>query len=612
MDGVSAFLSIASLPCEVVPPGEDAGTVRSRGRYLRISLFPACCYLEVDLLTVGFVDMSEADTVEVFAADSEPVLNINELLNPAAFAHAVSEIRLHETHISWVILTGEYAYKVKKRLKLKFLDTTALSRRHFFCEEELRLNRRLARGLYLEVIAITRNSNSLHMGGAGILVDFAVKMRQFEPSQELAALLDRADVTTPEIISLAERLANFHRGAAAASEDSTLDYVAQLRNCVLGNITTLLAHLQSQRESPAMGQLIDWTHDSLRDLHEHFRMRAAGGYIRECHGDLHAHNIVRWRGQLTPFDCLEFDPKLRWIDVMNDVAFLFMDLVGHDRKDLACEFLSRYVERTGDYQGIRLLPFYAVYRTLVRAMVDALKMEQIPAERLEWNARLHGRIATAQQFMHPKRPSLSIMHGPSGSGKSWLSERLVPLVSAVRLRSDLERKRLASREQQPNSDSGTTPELYARARNAQTYAWLLQCAESCLLGGTNVIIDAAFLNVEDRQPFRLLAERLGSSFVILSCIADRAEMARRIASRAAQRADPSDATLAVLDEQLLGFVPLRADELADVIRVETQQPNSEHSAFATLQAREVNLGERRVTWPQQRRQASARKSAVLE
>jgi hypothetical protein len=415
-------------------------------------------------------------------------------------------------------------------------------------------------------------------------------MKQFDPSQELPALLVRADVTAHEITHLAEQLAEFHRKAALALGDAGFDYVAQLRNSVLGNVATLLAHLNSLQEFPAMGRLIDWTHDSLRDLCERFRKRQSRGYIRECHGDLHAHNIVRWQAQLTPFDCLEFDPNLRWIDVMNDVAFLVMDLAGHDRKDLAYEFLSRYVEKTGDYAGIRLLPFYAVYRALVRAMVDALRGEQKPAERLELNGRLHGRISTALDFMHPKRPSLIIMHGPSGSGKSLLSERLVPLVAAVRLRSDLERKRLPD----PQHD------LHTPARNRQTYTRLLKCAESCLLGGVSVIVDAAFLNADDRERFRSLAERSGAAFVILSCIADKAEMARRIGSRAQGNADPSEATIAVLENQLQGFVPLRADELAHVIRVDTLQPDPQRAAFAILQAREVNLGVRQVAWQQRR------------
>ena len=549
--------------------------------------------------------MAIAETFKPLTTDSEPVFSIDELLNSAAYAHAVGPISLHETYISWVILTGEYAYKIKKRLKLEFMDTTSLATRHFLCEEELRLNKRLAPTLYLQVVAITRDANGLHLGGSGTPVDYAVKMRQFEPSQELPALLARADIKAQEMAALAERLAEYHRRAAATPENSTFDYVAQLRACVLGNLTTLLAHLQSLQERPAIGQLIDWTHDSLHDLQECFRARQTGGFIRECHGDLHAHNIVRWQGQLTPFDCLEFDPKLRWIDVMNDVAFLVMDLVGHDHKDLAYEFLSRYVEQTGDYQGIRLLPFYSVYRAMVRAMVDALSIEQRAAERLEWEDRLHGRIATAQQFMRPKQTALFVMHGPSGSGKSWLSERLVPLVAAVRLRSDLERKRMVDQEPGLGRGAAGSPDLYTPARNCQTYTRLLECAESSLLGGISVIVDAAFLDVEHRQQFKALADRLGASFVIVSCVAEKAEMARRIESRTTEKAGPSDATVAVLYNQLQGFVPLRADELTDVVRVDTQQPNPDRSLFAMLQAREVNL-RRRMTWPQRRGRAFSR------
>jgi uncharacterized protein len=550
--------------------------------------------------------MVPAPTIEAPATGSEPVLNIDALLNGAAYAHAVSDIRIHETHISWVILTGEYAYKVKKRIKLEFLDTTTLAARRFLCNEELRLNKLFATDLYLEVVPITQDSKGIHLGGTGAIIEYAVKMKQFDSLEELPALLVRADVTRQEMTRLAERLAEFHRRAALAPDNAEFEFVAQLRNSVLGNVAALLAHLSSLQEFPAMGQLIDWTHDSLHDLHDRFRKRQSSGYIRECHGDLHAHNIVRWQGQLTPFDCLEFDPKLRWIDVMNDVAFLVMDLVGHDRKDLAYEFLSRYVEKTGDYTGIRLLPFYAIYRALVRAMVDAVSGEQGPAERLELNGRLHGRISTALDFMHPKRPSLIIMHGPSGSGKSWLSERLVPLVAAVRLRSDLERKRLPDPEPASGADSALSPDLYTPARNRQTYARLLKCAESCLLGGVSVIVDAAFLNADDRERFRSLAERCGGSFVILSCIADKAEMACRIAGRAQRNADPSEATVTVLKNQLQGFVPLRADELAHVIRVDTLQSNPQRAAFATLQAREVNLGVRQVAWPRRRDRVSPR------
>jgi hypothetical protein len=535
--------------------------------------------------------MADAATTESLAADSEPVLQIDELLTATAYDHPVGAIHVQETHISWVILTGEFAYKVKKRLKLEFLDTRELATRRFLCAEELRLNRRLVTDMYLEVVPITRDAGGLHMAGTtGRAIDYAVKMRQFEPTQELPALLVRADVRAGEIRALAKHLAKFHGRAAVL--DASFNYVARLRECALGNLASLLIHLPSLHGIAALGELIDWTHDSLHDLHEQFRQRQAQGYVRECHGDLHAHNIVRWQGRLTPFDCLEFDSNLRFIDVMNDVAFLVMDLIGHGRQDLAYEFLNRYVEQTGDYQGLRLLPFYVAHRALIRAMIDALSIEQRPAEQLVWKGRLQARIATAHQFVRPVRPALYLMHGPSGSGKSWLSEHLVPLVGAVRLRSDVERKRLASSATTQPADPTAMSDLYSPRR---TYTRLLACAESCLLGGISVIIDAAFLKVEDRQPFKGLADQLGASFVVISCITDREEMARRIMRRAIDKADPSDATVQVLNQQLDSFVPLGADELRSVIHVNTMQPNAERAALATLRARDANTG-RTTAW----------------
>lgn len=544
--------------------------------------------------------MNAALSVDPVATDSEPAFEIHDLLYPAAYPHPVGEIKVHETHISWVVLTGEYAYKIKKRLKLDFIDTTVLSTRRFLCEEEVRLNKRLAPDLYLDVIEIRWDFNGVHLGGAGVIVDYAVKMKQFAPSQELPSLLARREVTAKEIIALAGRLAEFHRQAPVASHEP-FDYVAQLRESVLCNIATLVAHLHSMREFPAMGQLTEWMRNSLHDLHGNFRKRHAGGFVRECHGDLHAHNIVRWQGQLTAFDALEFDPKLRWIDVMNDVAFLVMDLVAYERKDLAFEFLSRYAEQTGDYPGIRLLPFYAVYRALVRAMVDAFTSEQQPTEESALSDRLHARIRTALDFMHPKRPSLFILHGASGSGKSWLSERLVPLVSAVRVRSDLERTRL-QRHAEPSA-LAETGALYTPAANRQTYARLLKCAENCLSGGISVIVDAAFLCAEDRHQFSDLAQRLALPFVIISCTADKAEMARRIVNRKVAGGDPSRATPSILNAQLRSFAPLRGDELAYTIKVDTMQPNPQRAAFATLQAREVNLAARDIAWPLRRERA---------
>ncbi len=513
------------------------------------------------------------------AVCAPPAFRIEELLTGAAFGHPVGDLRITETHVSWVVLTGDFAYKIKKPVSFAFLDATALARRRWLCEEEVRLNRRLAPELYLGVVPIRRAAGGLRVAavgeahGAGEPVEYAVCMRQFDAREELPALLARNAVTVADVAALAARLAAFHRLAARAGAAGELRRSGEPREAVLGSLASLLAHLEPRRPPPEIGLVVDWIHDRLPALGEAFRMREACGFVRECHGDLHARNIVRWRGALTPFDCMEFDPHLRWIDVMSDLAFLFMDLVAHERRDLAFALLSAYAEDTGDYGGIRLLPFYAVYRAVVRAMVDGLSAEQRPAERSEYYARLQRRVHAAFGFVRSASPLLLIMFGPSGSGKTWLSERLVPRIPAVRIRSDVERKRLA----------GPAPgELYSPAMTRATYGHLLACAESCLEAGMSALVDAAFLDGAERRPFADLAGRLDARFVIISCRAPDHLMRSRVAARARAGTDASDADLTVLSRQLREFEPLSADEQARAIMVDTAAVDAAERAAEQL------------------------------
>ena len=503
------------------------------------------------------IDSARGDTPGPFRPD--------DLMSAAAFDHPVADLEVLETNTSWIILTGRYAYKIKRAVAFDFLDMTTLARRRFLCEEELRLNRRLAPDLYIDVVAITRGERGLAIGGSAQIVEYAVRMRQFDRSQELSALLDRGDVSAAQIDAFALRLARFHAAAAPSADCIDFTNTEHMRGAVLGNAAVLLAHVDSDLDIPELRPLIDWTRDYLDGSMRWFRQREQDGCIRECHGDLHARNIVRWRGELVAFDCLEFDPKLRWIDVMNDVAFLFMDLAARGRMDLAFVFLNSHVASTGDYDGIRLLPFYAVHRALVRAMVDALAAEQDPRKRRDFSRRFRARIGIAADFVRPKPPILILMHGPSGSGKSWLSERLAPVVGAVRIRSDVERKRLAGL----GAGDPHTPQFDAR-----TYARLRECATACLQAGLPTIVDAAFLRRDDRDSFKALAARLAVPCVVLSCEAERSILSERIAARARAAVDPSDADLAVLDGQLRALEPFGADERPLIAAVATSDPRA--------------------------------------
>lgn len=523
--------------------------------------------------------MSESTTdmaAEEAGAAASSGLTIDDMLDPSVYPHAVRHLIKRETPISWVILTGEYAYKIKKPVRLDFVDATELTARRRMCENELTLNRRLAPDLYLEVVGITREGAPraggrarIGLGGPGEAIEYAVKMREFDELQMLASLLDHGGVSEAEIADLAQALADFHQRAPIARIAGKFPGTEHLQAAVLGNLATLMSHMSGPNGLADLGRLIDWTHDALHDLLPALRRREELGFVRDCHGDLHARNIVRWNGRLLPFDCLEFSPDLRTIDVMNDLAFLVMDLVAHQRMDLTLVLLNRYLEVTGDYDGLVLLSFYAVYRALVRAMVDAIDTASSPAAQSALHRKMCMRIATAARFASRASPALYLMHGLSGSGKSWLSERLVQPLQAIRIRSDVERKRLAGMPAHARAPSAIQSGIYDPASTHRTYARLLECAGACLHAGFNTIVDATFLHMEDRRMFEDFAGEHRFKMLIISCEADRAILAPRIKIRQQARNDYSDADLQVLAWQLEHGDSLDEPERAGAVTVHT-------------------------------------------
>jgi len=524
----------------------------------------------------------------VVSRPETPHWSIQDLLRADAFPHAVHELQLRETHISWVVLTGSFAYKIKKAVKLDFIDASTLERRRHHCAEEIRLNRRLAPDLYLGVVAITLDDGRAVVGGAGPVVDYAVRMRQFAASEELPALLARNDVDAEQMAALGQLLAEFHLKAMVAPAIRAPEKTEQIQRTVLGNLHQLLENIGRADPSSSLDRLLAWTRDTARELEATFQLREREGHVREGHGDLHAANIVRHAGRLVPFDCIEFDPRLRWIDTIDDIAFLVMDLMSAARSDLATALLSRYLEVTGDYAGLRVLPFYATHRALVRANVDALTAVAVSARATELRARLQQRLSAATSWTISwtwrTRPKLILMHGASGSGKSWLSSRLIPEVPALRIRSDLERKRLAHLAPTQSSAAGVREGIYSPGFSHRTYGRLAECAEHCLRVGCNVIVDASFLQAADREMFNALAIRLGIDCVIVSCQSDPITLSRRVIDRATQGKDPSDSTLAVLDAQLRELVPFAPHEKPRVITIDTQAPHAAQRVLKDIRA----------------------------
>ncbi len=438
-------------------------------------------------------------------ASAKPNALIQCLLHDAAYPHPTAEIRYLETHISWVVLTGPYAYKIKKPVTLAFLDFSTVELRKNYCDEELRLNRRWAPELYLGVVEIRGSGKTAAIEGEGPLIDYAVKMVQFPQSARLDAQLAADRLDRDDMQSLATMLAAKHRDADLKVPDM-LDSVS---SPMMENFDDIAKHY----DQALLHSLKAWTVLELNRLRSTLDDRRDHGFIRECHGDLHLANLVRLESGITAFDCVEFSAKLRDIDVISDVAFLVMDLVARQRVDLAYVFLNRYLECSGDYEGMRLFDLYFVYHCLIRAKIAVIRGAErsTPAEARADECELLQYLAVANDCTSRPPPIIIAMHGYSGSGKTWVSDRILSTLPAVRVRSDVERKRLHGYETTQRSGSAVGEGIYTDAASEGVYERLAEVATTLVESGHSTIIDASFLKLAERKRMRDLANRLGSS-----------------------------------------------------------------------------------------------------
>jgi len=499
------------------------------------------------------------------------MLNVSALLTPDNFNHPTDEIQLLETHISWVILTGHFAYKIKKPVNLGFLDFSSLAKRQHYCEEELRLNRRLAADIYVDVIPIHGTHAEPHFRPDSEIIDYAVKMRQFPQAAQLDRLLYADALPTRYLDAIADSVAQFHLTVDKADRQGPYGEPAKVWHPVEENFAQIRERETNSTVLLQLQTLYDWCRDCYEHLVPVLVQRKQDGFVRECHGDLHLRNIAWFEDHPVIFDCIEFNPDLRWIDVMSDVAFLFMDLIDRGQPAMAYRFLDRYLACTGDYAGIAVLPFYVVYRAMVRAKVDRIRLSQpdiSDAERTSGQQEFADYLHLASSFTQHPTPVLILTWGLSGSGKSTVADQLLPALPAIRVRSDVERKRLAGLDAMMRAGTEIGTGIYTDEMSDRTYACLLQLASTILSAGFTMIVDAAFLKAARREPFAKLARQLHVPFIILQCQASEAVLRQRLRAR---QHDASDADLAVLEHQIQTLIPLNEREATHAIPVNTEQ-----------------------------------------
>jgi aminoglycoside phosphotransferase family enzyme/predicted kinase len=457
-----------------------------------------------------------------------------------------------ETHISWVLLAGAFAFKIKKPVRLGFLDFGSLPARRHFCDEELRLNRRMAPTLYIAVLPIRDSADGITLEGGGAIVEYALKMHRLPPNALASERLAAGTLEASHLACFAARLAAFHREAPVAATASGHGTPERVHADML-QVLDALAALVDPAAADAVDAVRRWVDAQAPRLAPQWRRRLAEGRVREVHGDLHLDNIVVLEDVVTAFDCIEFDAELRWIDVMNDTAFAVMDLLARGRRDLAFGFLNTYLELGGDHDGITVLRHAIVYRALVRSLVAALR-ERERVARVGPSSADYLRLAQVQA--RDGQPRLLITHGLPGSGKSWLTQQLLERVGAMRVRSDVERARLPG------------PRGHGESDNERTYVRLAELARTSLCAGYPTIVDATFLERAQRDRLRTLAAESGVPFSILDCQAPIALLRERVRARSALGGDASDADLPVLEALAARPHGLDADEQAHAIVVQ--------------------------------------------
>ena len=475
---------------------------------------------------------------------------INALKNNVIYDYPVNDVTVLETHISYVILTGTYAYKIKKPLNLEFLDFSSLEKRLFHCQEEIRLNKRIASNLYLGIVNIVGSvdSPSLTDTDNEQIIEHAIKMHEFPQHAIFTNLLKNNQLTQPIMSQTATVLANLHAVAARGLANNPYGTFEQVHEPVVQNFDQINTLLKNKPETGDIQQLARWADLEHQRLQAVFQQRKENGFIRECHGDIHLGNIVLIDEKPVIFDCLEFNESLRWTDTMADLGFLAMDLEDKKHTALSNQLVAEYMINTGDYHGLAVLNYYKAYRAMVRAKIAMFRYTQEKSERAKdscWQ-QFQDNIHLAMHYRQTKTPTLLITYGLTASGKSTLASAICHQHAAIQISSDVERKRLAGIDLTAQHHSALFEGIYAPDMTDRVYQHMLNLANIVINAGYPVIIDATFTQKKHRTLFANLANTLHVPFQILHVHTNEHQVAQWLIQRQKKLDTISEARLDIL------------------------------------------------------------------
>lgn len=487
---------------------------------------------------------------------------IEALLDPDIYPHRPHQVKLIQTHISYVILTGSYVLKIKKPVNLGFLDFTTLDKRRVYCEQELILNRRLSPEIYVDIVEIKKDGDQFHIGGRGELVEVAVRMRELPQEKALSQLLERNGVTEDMMDDLAKIMANFHQSAETSPRIADFGTAENIFVSIDENFRQTERYVGitlSQRKYQALKRY-SYRFLERRDL---FEKRIEEGKIRDCHGDFHCQNVY-FLDKIYILDCIEFNERFRYIDVASDVAFLTMDLDLRGYRGFSNRILNTYLQFTGDYGLLAMLDFYKIYRAYVRGKVGSFELDikgLLPQERMAIKKKAEKYFDLAYQYLKKKEtPFLIATTGIIGSGKSYISKELASRIDAVVLRSDAVRKKLLQLSPAKHMYEPFGEGIYSENTTVAVYDRLIREAENILGTGKVVIIDASFSKKWQRNKVVDLAEGRGYPYFFIYCYCHDNIIKERLRIRSEREHDISNGRPELFETYKVAYEP--PDEVA--------------------------------------------------
>ena len=501
---------------------------------------------------------------------------VQALLTPEVYPHRPSKIDLVQTQMSFIFLTGDYVYKVKKAVNLGYLDYTTLERRKHFCHQEVILNRRLCPEVYLDVVAISQENGKFFIEGKREAIEYAVKMRQLPQQRTMDNLLRNNQVTKEMIARVAQRMAEFHQSAETNEEISGFGDLSIVVTNTEENFTQTEKYIGVSIPREKYDAIKSYTQDFINNNASLFGQRMQKGKIRDCHGDLHAAHVC-FTDSICVFDCIEFNDRFRYSDVTSEIAFLAMDLDYHGRPDLSQHFVATYQKISGDTEMGQLIDFYKCYRAYVRGKVESFKLDDphIPEEEKEETlSKAIKYFDLAYSYIKDKKPTLFIITGLIGSGKTVLAKAISHRRAMAVISSDDVRKRLANIPPDEHRFEEFDSGIYSSTFSRKTYDEMLRQAKQILKARQSVIIDASFRKAKERRKTMKLAQEMGAAFKVIECVCDEETIKERLSHRF-EEASISDGRLEILPQLKEDFEPVSEFDLEDHIVVDSSRPMEE-------------------------------------